>query len=219
MMQAKKRLIIAEDHAILREGLRALFEDSKDLEVVAEAADGLEAIRAVAIHQPDLILLDLSMPKMNGLEAIREIKRRCPQTKILVLTVHQTDLHINSTLKAGADGYAIKNAKYTELMRAIDLVLRGCRYVCPEMACRMEQPPGTGVGQPEAGGLSALTQREREVLKLIAEGHTTRQVAEYLFISPKTVDKHRSNLMSKLNLHNVQALTVYAVKNGLVASG
>jgi two-component system, NarL family, response regulator NreC len=210
-------IVIAEDHTILREGLKALLLSQSDLKVVGEAADGLEAIRCVQNHSPDVILLDLSMPKMTGLDAIKEIKRVNADTKIIMLTVHSTEEYILATLQAGADGYVLKDAHSTELITAIRHVLDGRRYLSPGISGTIID--GLLEGKKASGIRSAfesLTQREREILKLIAEGHKNKEIADLLFISLKTVEKHRANLMEKLDLHNVAALTALAAEKGLI---
>jgi two-component system response regulator NreC len=216
-MREKRRIVIAEDHTILREGLCTLLSSQEDLQVVGEAGDGREAIRLVENLTPDLILTDLSMPKMNGVEAIREIRKRIPQTKILALTVHKTEEFILEVLQAGADGYIPKDASSNELMMAIRSVLMGKRYLCPSVSKvviegYLESRRTTKASTP----WDTLTKREREILKLIAEGHKNKEVADYLYISVKTVEKHRANLMKKLDLHSAAALTAYAMERGLV---
>ena len=210
-------IVIAEDHTILREGVKALLSSHPDLKVVGEAADGLEAIRCVQNHSPDMILLDLSMPRMTGLDAIKEIKRVTPKIKIVVLTVHNTEEYILSTLQAGADGYVLKDAHSTELLTAIRHVLDGHRYLSPGISGTIID--GLLEGKKESAIRSAwdtLTQREREILKLVAEGHKNKDIADLLCISIKTVEKHRANLMDKLGLHNVASLTALAAEKGLI---
>jgi two-component system response regulator NreC len=211
------RILIAEDHAILREGLRALLCTDPNLEIVGEAGDGQTAIRCVDNLSPDLVLMDLSMPKMSGLEAIRDIKNRNPDTKIIVLTVHKTEEYVLSTLQAGADGYVLKDADHSELRTAIKNVMAARRYLSPEISEKVITGYLDGKERLQVNSvLETLTKREREVLKLIAEGYKNREVAHYLFISPKTVEKHRANLMKKLNLHNASALTAFAIEKGIV---
>ena len=211
------RLLIAEDHAIVRDGLRALLAGLADVEVVGEAVDGMEAIRLANELEPDLILLDLSMPRTSGLEALKEIKRLHPQTQILVLTVQKAEDYVRAALHAGADGYVLKDSTSAELFLAIRSVLAGNHYLSPAIASTVV---GLYLGAMEGAAtrtpFDSLSDREREVLKLLAEGQRTREIADYLFISPKTVEKHRANLMEKLNLHNVPALTTYALEKGLV---
>jgi len=217
-MAEKKRIVIAEDHTILREGLRSLLSSSDDLEVVGEAEDGLDAIRRVEEHCPDLVLLDLAMPKMSGVEAVKEIRRRSSETRILVLTVHRSEEYVLAAFQSGADGYCLKDATHAELMSAIKSVLSGKRYISPGIADKVLEGYLEGSKTLKPGSSwDTLTQREREVLKLIGEGHRNKDIAEYLSISLKTVEKHRSNLMAKLDLHTSSALTKYAIEKGLVA--
>jgi DNA-binding NarL/FixJ family response regulator len=217
-MEAKYRIFIAEDHTIVREGLRSLVSCNPEFEVVGEAEDGREAIRGVEQCKPDLILMDLSMPRMNGLEAIRDIKRVSPVTKILILTIHKTEEYILPVLKAGAHGYVLKNDTQAELMTAIQNVLKGKSYLSPGISEKVIE--GYVEGKKTIKTTSSwdtLTQREREILKLIAEGYKSKEIADSLCISVKTVIKHRSNLMEKLDLHNISALTAFAIEKGLVS--
>jgi DNA-binding NarL/FixJ family response regulator len=212
-------VVIAEDHTLLREGLKSLLSSQPDLKVVGEAADGLEAIRCAKDHAPDLILMDLSMPRMTGLSAIHEIKNTNRKIKIIVVTVHDTDEYILSTLEAGADGYVLKDCHSTELLTAIQQVLAGHHYLSPSIS-------GTVIDrflQKKSKKTSAtpskwetLTDRERHIVKLIAEGLTNKEISGLLYISTKTVEKHRINLMKKLDIHNVAALTALADEKGLI---
>jgi DNA-binding NarL/FixJ family response regulator len=212
----KKRIVIAEDHTILREGLRALLSSDPDFEVVGEAQDGRAAIQCVESLMPDLVLMDLSLPRMNGMDAIKEIKRRCPEIKVLVLTVHRTEEYILATLRAGADGYVLKDATHTELVMGIRSVLTGKPYLSPGVSDKVIEGYLDGRKTVKTGTpWDALTQREREILKLIGEGYKNRDIADYLYISVKTVEKHRANLMKKLDLHSSSALTAFAMEKGL----
>lgn len=211
------KIVIAEDHTILRDGLHSLLEMQDGFEVVGHAADGLEAIDCAAQFQPHIMLLDISMPKMDGLSAIREIKKQHPRIKILALTVHRDEEYILSAFKAGADGYCLKDAHFEEVLKAVQVVLSGKSYMSPEVSEKVLE--GYLEGRKTLKTSSAwddLTQREKEVLKLIAEGHKNAEIAEFLCISIKTVNKHRSNLMRKLDIHNASALTAYAIEKGLV---
>lgn len=217
MNERTYRIVLAEDHTILREGLKALLASQVGLQVVGEATDGREAVRCAEELKPDLMMLDLSMPRSNGLEAMKDIKRVSPQTKVLVLTVHKTEDYVFTALQGGADGYVLKDSSAAELMLAIRSVLNGERYLAPAIASTVVS--GYLGGKDEAllkPSFKDLSSREREVLKLIAEGYRTKDIAEYLCISPKTVEKHRANLMDRLNLHTVSALTTYAIEKGLV---
>jgi len=214
----KKTIVLAEDHTILRDGLRSLLNQSAEFEVVGEATDGIEAVRSASECLPDLVLLDLSMPKLNGISAIKEIKKQAPKVKILVLTIHRDEEYILSAFKAGADGYCLKDARFDEVLKAIKLVLNGKPYMSSEVSEKVL----TGYLEHKktiktVTTFQTLTQREKEILKLIAEGYKGAEIADILFISPKTVNKHRSNLMEKLDLHNVSQLTAYAIEKGLIA--
>jgi len=216
-MENKLSIVLADDHTILREGLRALLTADSNFEIVGEARDGREAVRCVEKLGPDLLLMDLSMPRMSGMDAIREIKKRYPETKIIALTVHKTEEYLLTTLQAGADGYVLKDATHDELMVAIKNVMGGKSYLSPGVSEKVIE--GYLEGKEKTRSLSSwesLSQREREVLKLIAEGYKNKEIADDLCISLKTVEKHRANLMKKLDLHNAAALTVYAMEKGLV---
>jgi len=218
-LSAKHRILIADDHTIMREGLRALLDAEDGVEVVGTVENGRDAVRSAGILKPDLVLMDLAMPQMDGMTAIRELKRRSAATKILVLTMHKTEEHIRAAMQAGASGYLLKDASRAELLMAIQSVMCGKTFISPAVADRIvlgyldhER------GEPRVRSLSdSLTSRERQVLKLIAEGRRNREIAEYLFVSVKTVEKHRANLMGKLNLHNIAALTSFAIENSVIS--
>ena len=217
-MSEKVRIVIAEDHTILREGLRSLLSSSPNFEIIGEAGDGREAIRQVRKFKPELILTDLSMPRMNGMEAIKEIKRESPATKVLVLTVHRAEEYILATFRAGADGYLLKDSTHSELLMAVKKVLSGTHYISPEISEKVIEGYIEGKKNLKSRtSWETLTQREREILKLIAEGYRNKEIADDLCISVKTVEKHRANLMEKLDLHSIQALTAFAIERGLVS--
>jgi len=217
-MSEKVRIVIAEDHTILREGLRSLLSSSPNFEIIGEAGDGREAVRQVRKFKPELILTDLSMPRMNGMEVIKEIKRESPATKILVLTVHRAEEYILATFRAGADGYLLKDSTHSELLMAVKKVLSGTHYISPEISEKVIEGYIEGKKSLKSRtSWETLTQREREILKLIAEGYRNKEIAEDLCISVKTVEKHRANLMEKLDLHSIQALTTFAIEKGLVS--
>jgi DNA-binding NarL/FixJ family response regulator len=212
------RILIVEDHTLLRTGLVALLNLDPDLAVVGEADNGRDAVRAIGTLRPDLVLMDLSMPGINGIEAITEIRRRYPETLVIALTVHKAEEYIRAALHAGANGYVLKDATHDELRAAIRTVVAGKVYLSPLVAGSVVT---TYLGGAKATGprpLDALTLRERQVLKLVAEGHPNRWIAEYLSLSMKTVEKHRSNLMKKLDCHNTAKLTRFAIVNGLLAN-
>lgn len=216
-METRRKIVIAEDHTILRAGLRALLSGQNGLEVIGEAGDGREAIRKVDTLQPDLLLIDLSMPKLNGIEAIREIKSQHPEIKIIVLTVHKSEEYIVAALQAGANGYMLKDASQNELLLVIDYVINGKTFLSPSISDKVVDAfLNTDKKDKPAAVLDNLTAREREILKLVAEGNTNKKIAEHLCISLKTVEKHRSNLMQKLDLRNTAALTAYAIAKKMV---
>jgi len=218
-MEAKKKIFIVEDHRLFREGLKAMLSPNPEYEIVGEAEDGLEAIRSIRKLKPDLVLLDLSMPRMNGFSVMREIKAESPDVKILVLSIHESDQYVLQAFEAKANGYAIKDSSREELRIAIRSVLDGKTYISPGIAGSVLE--GYLDGRKTLKSKSALdtvTQREKEVLKLLAEGYQNKEIADLLCISVKTVEKHRSNLISKLNLHNAAALTAFAFEHGLIST-
>jgi len=211
------RVVIAEDHTLFRQGIMALLSLEPEFEVVGEAADGYQAIQSAKELKPDLILLDISMPRVDGMAAIKEIKRVCPEAKILILTVHKTEEHVLETLKSGASGYVLKDASHEEFLLAMKSVLQGKRYLSPDISARVVDGYLSGQKTADLNSLSeSLTPRERQVLKLVAEGYKNKEIADFLCISVKTVAKHRANIMNKLDLHSASELTAYAMKRGLV---
>jgi DNA-binding NarL/FixJ family response regulator len=213
------RILIAEDHALVRAGLRALLSQDPEFDIVGEADNGREVVRAAGELKPQIVLMDLTMPGMNGMEAILDIKRRYPEMRVLVLTLHKTEEFVLAALRAGADGYILKEATPAELRLAVHTVAGGKTYLSREVIPRMavEEPGRAGV-LPTNGVWDTLTQREREVLKLVAEGKSNKGIAEFLFLSAKTVEKHRAKLMSKLGMRNAAALTAYAIQKGLISN-
>ena len=217
-MDRTVRIVLAEDHIIVRDGVKALITVEPEFEVVGEAEDGIEAIRVVDEHKPDLILIDITMPKLNGMEAIGEIKACSPSTRVLVLTVHKIEEYVRACLEAGADGYLLKKSSQEELLNAIRHVMSGEPYLDPGISGRIIEGYLTGkTASTEKTGWGLLTKRERVVLKLIAEGYKNLEIAHHLCISVHTVETHRDNLMKKLDLHNTAALTAYAIDRGLLA--
>ena len=213
------RILIAEDHTIVRKGLCSILKNEKDIDVIGEAENGKEAIKKVEELTPDVVVMDISMPLLNGLEATRQIKKRFPEVKVLILTVHSNEEYILEILKAGASGYLVKKAAPEELVAAIHAVSRGNSFLSPSVSKsvikKFLQVAGAEAGLEKS---SLLTEREREVLQLIAEGYSTRKIAELLFISVKTVEAHRSHIMEKLDLHNIADLTRYAIRTGIISS-
>ncbi len=192
-----------------------MLASESSFEVVGVAADGMSAIRVVAELQPDIVLMDLTMPRTSGIDAIVQIKRQSPHIKIVALTFHKEDKYIHATLEAGADAYVLKDDSRTELFNALANVVQGKQYLSPSIVDKVVSGYLTGgAASTTDPSWEILTRREREVIKLIAEGKRTRDIATYLSLSPKTIEKHRTNLMRKLDLHNVSEVTVYAIKNG-----
>lgn len=213
----KIRILLADDHTILRAGLKMMLNAQPDMEVVGEAQDGRQAIQEAQRLQPDVILMDITMPDINGIEATKQIRRLLPDIRILVLTMHEHDEYVFQALRAGAAGYMLKEAADTELITAIHVIKSGQFYLSPTAQSVVIgdylQRVRTG---EERDSYSSLTEREREILKLVAEGHTNNQIAERLIISPKTVDTHRTHIMDKLNLHSRAELVKYAMRRGLL---
>jgi two-component system, NarL family, response regulator NreC len=213
----KVHVLLADDHTILRAGLKMMLNAQPDIEVVGEASDGKQAVAEALRLQPDVVLMDITMPECNGIEATKQIKRVLVDVKVLVLTMHENEEYLFQMLRAGASGYMLKEAADTELISAIRVVCSGRFYLSPSAQAMMVsdylQRVRTG---EERDSYSALTEREREILKLVAEGYTNNQIGERLFISPKTVDTHRTHIMDKLNLHSRAELVKYAMRRGLL---
>ena len=214
----KSRLVVAEDHVIMREGLCSMLESTGQYEIVGQAANGLEAIHFAKNEIPDLMLLDISMPKLNGLSVIHELKNKYPSIKFIVLTVHDTEEYVREIFSAGANGYCLKKGDFNELLTAIEHVLQGKPYISPHITQPLLDTfmRTTKRENSTSSPKSSLTKREKEILKLVGEGYKNKEIAKLLYISSKTVEKHRSNLMTKLDLHNSASLTAYAIKMGLI---
>jgi DNA-binding NarL/FixJ family response regulator len=209
--------VLADDHHIMRQGLALLLEREPDIRVVGEAADGLEAVKASLALRPDLVIADLSMPKLNGIEAIRRILDKLPETKTICLSVHSDPQRVAAVIDAGARGYLLKDCAFEELVRAVRLVLRDKVYLSPEIAGIVLEGYRGRRSEAESSAFSGLTTREREVLQLLAEGHATKDIANRLKVSPKTVGAHREHVMRKLEIHNIAELTRYAIMEGLTS--
>ena len=214
----KTRIVLADDHAILREGIRALLEDQSDMTVIGEAADGRKAVELARDLSPDIIVMDIGMPLLNGLEATRQIRHSFPHVAVLVLTMHDNEEYVSQILAAGASGYVLKRAASSELVTAIRAVAAGQSYLSPAVTkLLIEGYVGRQTAAPVmVDPFKTLTAREREVLQLVAEGHTNSQIAKLLNISLKTVKAHRSNLMQKLDLHDRGELIKLAIQRGII---
>lgn len=211
------RLLLADDHAVVRSGLRLLLEAQPDMEIVGEAENGHDAVRQTALLRPDVVLMDIEMPDMNGIEATRRIRETGAETAVLALTMYEDDQYFFEMLRAGAAGYVPKRAAPDDLVSAVRAVSRGEVFLYPSLAGRLVQDYLNRAGSgDEPDRDDNLTPREREVLTLVAEGLTNNEIADRLVISAKTVDRHRENIMRKLNLHNRVDLVKYALRNGLI---
>ena len=214
----KTRVLLAEDHTIVRKGLCALLDAEPSIEVIGEAQDGREALLKAEQLHPDIVLMDISMPGLNGLEATRQIKKRFPEVKVLILTVHSDEEYIRQILRAGASGYLVKQAAPNELISAIEAIQRGESYLSPSVSKKVVQEyVQHAAGAAEEDSYERLTDREREVLQLIAEGNSTRDIAELLHMSVKTAETHRARLMGKLDIHSTAELTQYAIRKGVIS--
>jgi len=208
------RILLADDHDLVRAGIRSLVQSVEGMEVVAEAGDGRDALRLVKTHQPDVVLMDIAMPGLNGLDATAQIVKASPKAAVIILSMHATREYVLESLKAGASGYVLKNAAVDELEAAIRTVAGGGKYLTPSVSGQIV----AGVtGAPEAAPAAVLTRRQREILQLIAEGRSTREIGGLLHISVKTVETHRAQLMDRLGIYDVAGLVRYAIRVGLVS--
>ena len=212
------RIVLIEDHAILRDGLRALLELEPEMQVVGEASTAAEGARVARNCNPTLIITDLAMPGGLGLRAIDELRSTCPSVRVLVLTAYCTDEYIHAALNAGADGYVLKDASRAELMHAVRVVIAGQKYFSEPVSARLVSSY-LRRNEPVLAGCPRITERERQVLTRVALGETNKRVAMALRLSIKTIEKHRANLMRKLDLHNTAAVTLFAVRNGMLPAG
>jgi len=213
---SKIRVLIADDHSLVREGIMAFLKFSEDIEVVAEAADGIEAIEKVKKHHPNVILLDVAMPRLGGFEAAIEIKKLYPDIKILVLTQYDDKEYISRFLKAGVSGYLLKRAVGSDLVSAIRSVNSGETYLFPAIATKVVDGYLGKGGMTQESSYDSLTDREKQVLKLVAEGHTHKEIADMLNISAKTVIVHQTNMFEKLGFSNRSELIKYAISHGII---
>jgi DNA-binding NarL/FixJ family response regulator len=212
----KARILLADDHAVVRSGLRMVLDSAPDLQVVAEAGDGAEAVELALSEDIDLAVLDVSMPRLTGLQAAMELSRRRPELRILMLSMHDNEQYFFEALKAGAAGYVLKSVANRDLIEACRATLRGESFLYPAAVTALIRDYLDRASRGEATPEDPLTPRELEVVKLIAEGHTSEEMADTLVISKKTVDRHRANILEKLGMRNRVELTRYAIRRGLV---
>jgi len=212
------KVLLAEDHTLVRKGLRALLDEAREIQVIGEASDGRDAVAKEEDKEPDVILMDISMPLLNGLEATRQIMGRNPDARIIILTVHSNEEYILQALRAGATGYLLKEAAPTDLIRAIKVVHLGDAFLSPSISRSLikDYVEKTELLTTETR-YDRLSNREREVLQLVAEGYQIRDIAAHLSISEKTVRTHRANLVKKLDIHSTAELTLYALRHGLIS--
>lgn len=208
------RIILADDHAIVRHGLSRSFQQEKDIEVIAHAQNGRSTVQLATELSPTVVVMDISMPDLNGIEATRRINSESPQVKVIALSMHSSRKYVTEMFKAGASGYLLKNCDFEELADAVRIVAGGKTYISPSISDVVVQDYVNG-SVKEDSAFSVLTRREREVVQLLAEGKTTKQAALCLYISPKTVEVHRLNIMNKLNMDSIAKLTKYAIQEGL----
>ena len=215
---AKLRILLGDDHTILRNGLRKILQERADWEVIAEAGDGREAVRLALEVQPDIAILDIGMPLLNGIEATRQILRRVPDMRILILSMHVNEAYITQALQAGARGYLLKDSADIELIRAIAAVMTGKSYFSPSVSRVMLDEYVRHLSDKGiADRYDSLSEREREVFQLVAEGHSNKEIAQLLSVSPTTVETHRGHVLQKLNVHNTAELVLYAVRRGVIS--
>ena len=215
---ARLRILLADDHTIVRQGIRKIVEDQPDWEVVAEAGDGREAVRQALELKPDIALLDIGMPLLNGIEAAAQITRRAPAVRVVILSMHPNEAYITRALQAGAKGYLLKDSADTDLIRALTLVSQGKSFFSPAVTKVMlddylRHLATRGV----VDRYESLSEREREIFQLIAEGRSNKEIADLLFVSPNTIETHRAHIMEKLDVHSAVELVLFAVRRGLIS--
>ena len=213
------RILLADDHTLVRQGLRKLLEERPDWEVVAEAADGREAVRLAEQHRPDVAIVDVAMPLLNGIEATRQITRRVPETRVLVLSMHADEAYVRQILQAGGTGYLLKDSADVDLLQAVSETSQGRSFFSPSIAGVMldtYRRQGDGGAGGAGDRFDTLSEREREVFQLIAEAKTNKEIAALMHVSPSTVETHRAHLMEKLDLHSAAEIVLYAVRRGVI---
>jgi len=211
------RIVLADDHTLVRAGIRSLLVSIPDVQVVAESDDGREALELIARHRPDVALIDIGMPGLSGLEVARRTAKESPRTRVIILSMHGDRTHVTQALRAGVAGYLLKGAAVAELPLALEAVMRGETYLTPKISQTVVQGYLDKGGEAEQDPLKSLTARQREILHLIAEGRTTREMAGLLHVSVKTIETHRLRLMERLDIHDVAGLVRFAVRSGLIS--
>jgi len=209
------KIILADDHAVLRHGLSKSFQNEKDMEVIAQAKDGRSTVELARELVPDIVIMDIGMPDLNGIEATRQIKQTCPGVKVIGLSMHSSKNFIIEMFRAGASGYLLKDCEYDELVNAIRIVTNNKTYISPAISDVVVESSMLKSGEAKDSAFTVLSKREREVLQLLTEGRTTKQIAKRLHISSKTVEVHRLNIMGKLKMDSIAQLTKYAIQQGL----
>ncbi len=215
---SKLRILIGDDHTLFRQGLRKLLEDQADWEIVAEVGDGRLAVEQALALAPDVAIIDIAMPRLNGIDAAQQIVRKCPSTRVLMLSMHSDEAYVTRALQAGATGYLLKDSASDDLVAGVTAVAAGQSYFSPAIARLMLDDYVRRVaGKQVNDRYDTLSEREREILQLIAEGRTNKDVAEVLGISPATVETHRAHILQKLDIHNTAELVLYAVRHGIIS--
>ena len=213
----KLRLLLGDDHTLVRHGLRKILEEQPAWEVVSEVGDGREAVRETVAHKPDVAIIDVAMPLLNGIDATQQIVRRVPETRVLMLSMHADEAYVMRALQAGATGYIVKDAAGKELVTAIEAVAEGRRFFSPAIERLLQDEPGRAGSTGFADRYETLSAREREIFQLIAEARSNKEVAALLDISPATVETHRARILQKLDVHNIAEVVLYAVRRGIIS--
>jgi DNA-binding NarL/FixJ family response regulator len=210
------RVLLADDHALVRAGIQSLLETIEGMQIVAQAANGREAVAMALAHKPALVVMDISMKELNGIEATRQIKALLPDTRVLMLSMHTSGDFVRDAIMAGASGYLVKDSAPADLQRAIEAIMRDEIYVCPRVSRHLVDGFLRGKGASPASSIDSLTPRQREILQMIAEGKSTKEIAFVLDVSVKTVETHRTTLMERTGIHDVAGLVVYAIQHGVI---
>jgi DNA-binding NarL/FixJ family response regulator len=213
----KLRILIGDDHTLMRQGLRKILEERPEWEIVAEAGDGRSAVRETLSLQPDVAVLDIGMPLLNGIEATAQITRKLPAAAVLILSMHDDEAYVTQAVRAGARGYLLKDSAGADLIGAIAAVAAGKSFFSPPIAKVVLDDYARRLGEKGQDRYDALSEREREIFQLVAEGHSTKEIAELLSVSPTTVETHRAHILQKLDIHNTAELVRYAVRRGVIS--